>query len=153
MSFENFRTAVRGGVILPGDPDFDRVAQPWNTAVAQSVAAVVEVADALDVATVLEYARQTGRAVVTQPTGHGATGDIDGAILVRTTRFNTIDIDAAQRVARVGSGVQWGQVQTAAAAHGLTGLAGSNPVVGVTGYTLGGGFGWFARKYGWAAGG
>ncbi|MEV0462942.1 FAD-dependent oxidoreductase [Nocardia tengchongensis] len=151
MSFENLRTAIRGGVILPGDADFDRAAQPWNTAVAQSVAAVVEVADAPDVAAVLEYARQTGRTVVTQPTGHGATGDIDDAILVRTTRFNSIDIDAEQRVARVGSGVKWGQVQAAAAAHGLTGLAGSNPVVGVTGYTLGGGFGWFARKYGWAA--
>ncbi|MEV6426352.1 FAD-binding oxidoreductase [Nocardia sp. NPDC051463] len=151
MSMNNLRTAVRGGVILPGDADFDRAAQPWNTAVAQSVAGVVEVADALDVAAVLEYARRAGRAVVTQPTGHGATGDIDGAILVRTTRFDSIDIDAEQRMARVGSGVHWGQVQAAAARHGLTGLAGSNPVVGVTGYTLGGGFGWFARKYGWAA--
>ncbi|WP_191093944.1 FAD-binding oxidoreductase [Nocardia colli] len=151
MSIETLRTTVRGGVLLPGDAEFDRAAQPWNTAVAQSVAGVVEVADAQDVAAVLEYARQSGRVVVTQPTGHGATGGIDGAILVRTKHFNTIDIDPGQRVARVGSGVQWGQVQAAAAGCGLTGLAGSNPVVGVTGYTLGGGFGWFARKYGWAA--
>ncbi|RDI67418.1 FAD-binding oxidoreductase [Nocardia pseudobrasiliensis] len=151
MANENLRTAVRGGVLLPGDPDFDRAAQPWNTAVTQSVAAVVEAADAADVAAVLEYAADTGRAVVTQPTGHGATGDIDDAILLRTGRFDSVDIDAERRVARVGSGVRWGQVQAAAAAHGLTGLAGSNPVVGVTGYTLGGGFGWFARKYGWAA--
>ncbi|MFD7846009.1 FAD-binding oxidoreductase [Nocardia sp. NPDC059764] len=151
MSIENLRTTVRGGVILPGDPGFEQAAQPWNTAVAQSVAAVVEVADAPDIAAVLDYTRRTGRAVVTQPTGHGATGDIDGAILVRTTHFDRIDIDPEQRVARVGSGVRWGQVQAAAAAHGLAGLSGSNPVVGVTGYTLGGGFGWFARKYGWAS--
>ncbi|MFD6158779.1 FAD-binding oxidoreductase [Nocardia sp. NPDC060256] len=151
MSIQDLRTAVRGGVLLPGDADFDQAARPWNSAIAQSVAGVVEVADAQDVAAVLDYARRAGRAVVTQPTGHGATGDIDGAILVRTKHFNTIDIDPGQRVARVGSGVQWGQVQAAAAGCGLTGLAGSNPVVGVTGYTLGGGFGWFARKYGWAA--
>lgn len=151
MSIENLRTAVRGGVILPGDTDFDRAAQPWNFAVTQSVAGVVEVADAHDIAAVLEYARRSSRAVVTQPTGHGATGDIDGAILLRTKHFDSIEIDAEQRVARVGSGVHWGRVQAAAAAHGLTGLAGSNPVVGVTGYTLGGGFGWFARKYGWAS--
>ncbi|MEV6555641.1 FAD-binding oxidoreductase [Nocardia sp. NPDC051756] len=151
MSIENLRTAVRGGVLLPGDAEFDRAAQPWNTAVVQSVAGVVEVADAQDVAAVLEYARRAGRVVVTQPTGHGATGDIDGAILVRTSRFDSIDIDGEQRVARVGSGAQWGRVQAAASAHGLAGLSGSNPVVGVTGYTLGGGFGWFARKYGWAS--
>ncbi|MFF2554525.1 FAD-binding oxidoreductase [Nocardia sp. NPDC058058] len=151
MGIENLRGNVRGGVLLPGDADFEQASQPWNSAVRQSVAAVVEVADAQDVAAVLEYANGSGRVVVTQPTGHGATGDIDGAILLRTRRFDRIEIDAEQRVARVGSGVSWGQVQAAAAAHGLTGLAGSNPVVGVTGYTLGGGFGWFARKYGWAA--
>ncbi|MFF0637407.1 FAD-binding oxidoreductase [Nocardia sp. NPDC004151] len=151
MAAENLRTAVRGGVLLPGDQGFDRAAQPWNTAVAQSVAAVVEVADAQDVAAVLAHARAAGRVVVAQPTGHGATGDIDDAILLRTNRFDGVDIDPEHRIARIGSGVQWGRVQAAAAAHGLTGLAGSNPVVGVTGYTLGGGFGWFARKYGWAS--
>jgi len=31
-------------------------------------------------------------------------------------------------------------------------MPGSNPVVSVTGFTLGGGVSWFARKYGWAAG-
>ncbi|UGT44246.1 FAD-binding oxidoreductase [Nocardia yamanashiensis] len=151
MTIDDLRTSVRGGVLLPGDADFEPAAQPWNTAVAQSVAAVVEPADARDVAAVLEYAAAAGHVVVTQPTGHGATGDIDGAILVRTKHFDGVEIDAERRIARVGSGVQWGRVQAAAAAHGLTGLAGSNPVVGVTGYTLGGGFGWFARKYGWAA--
>ncbi|MFB7718716.1 FAD-binding oxidoreductase [Nocardia sp. NPDC056100] len=151
MGIENLRTNLRGGVLLPGDADFERASQPWNSAVRQSVAAVVEVADAQDVAAVLEYAGGSGRVVVTQPTGHGATGDIDGAILLRTKRFDRVEIDAEQRVARVGSGVAWGRVQAAAAAHGLAGLSGSNPVVGVTGYTLGGGFGWFARKYGWAA--
>ncbi|MFE3543886.1 FAD-binding oxidoreductase [Nocardia sp. NPDC059177] len=117
----------------------------------QSVSAVVTVADAQDVAAVVEFADRIGRQVVTQPTGHGATGDIDEAILVRTTALDSIEIDAERRVARVGTGAQWGKVQAAAAAHGLAGLSGSNPVVGVTGYTLGGGFGWLARKYGWAS--
>ncbi|MGW6625488.1 FAD-binding oxidoreductase [Nocardia sp. NPDC055002] len=151
MSINDLRTDIRGNVLLPGDTTFDLATRPWNTAIAQSVAAVVEVADADDLAAVVRYANRAGRAVVTQPTGHGATGDIDDAILVRTTELNAVAIDPAQRVAHIGSGAQWGAVQAAAAAHGLSGLAGSNPVVGVTGYTLGGGFGWLARKHGWAA--
>ncbi|MFD6104159.1 FAD-binding oxidoreductase [Nocardia salmonicida] len=151
MGIEELRSAVRGRVLLPGDAGFDQAVQPWNLAVAQPVSGVVAVAEAQDVADVVKFARSTNRQVVTQTTGHGATGGIDDAILLRTGALDRLEIDAGRRTARVGTGVQWGAVQAAAATHGLTGLAGSNPVVGVTGYTLGGGFGWFARKYGWAA--
>ncbi|MEV0761673.1 FAD-binding protein [Nocardia sp. NPDC050435] len=151
MSFEDLRAALSGRVLLPGEEGFEAAAQPWNTAVRQPVAAVVEAADAADVAAVVQHAAAAGVQVVAQPTGHGATGGLDTAILLRTGRLNQIHVDPEQRLARVGSGAQWGAVQAAAGAHGLTGLAGSSPVVGVTGYTLGGGQSWFGRKYGWAS--
>ena len=44
----------------------------------------------------------------------------------------------------------WRDVLARAQQKGLTALAGSSPDVGVVGYTLGGGLGWFARKYGLA---
>jgi hypothetical protein len=53
--------------------------------------------------------------------------------------------------ARVGAGVVWSEVSTAAAEFGLAALAGSGPDVGVAGYTLGGGISWLARRYGLAA--
>ncbi|MGW4241321.1 FAD-binding oxidoreductase [Nocardia sp. NPDC004722] len=151
MGFDELRNTVRGRVLVSGDADFEQLARPWSLAVTQPVAAVVEAADAEDVAAVLSFARAAGRAVVTQPTGHGASGGVAEAILLRTGALNRLEIDPVARVARAGAGVSWGQVQALAAEHGLTGLAGSNPVVGVTGYTLGGGKGWFARKYGWAS--
>ncbi|MFD6393333.1 FAD-binding oxidoreductase [Nocardia sp. NPDC060259] len=151
MSFEVLRDAVRGRVLLPGDGGFDGAARPWNITVSQPVAAVVEAADAADVAAVVTHAARAGVPVVAQPTGHGAAGGISEAILLRTGRLDGVEIDAERRIAKVGAGAQWGAVQAAAGTHGLTGLAGSNPVVGVTGYTLGGGLSWFGRKYGWAS--
>ncbi|MGV9611512.1 FAD-binding oxidoreductase [Nocardia xishanensis] len=151
MSFEVLRDAVRGRVLLPGDEAFDGAARPWNVTVTQPVAAVVEAADAADVAAVVTHAARAGVPAVAQPTGHAAAGGISEAILLRTGRLDGIEIDAGQRIAKVGAGAQWGAVQAAAGAHGLTALAGSNPVVGVTGYTLGGGLSWFGRKYGWAS--
>jgi UDP-N-acetylenolpyruvoylglucosamine reductase len=145
------RAAVRGRVLLPGDDGFATAHRPWNVAVDQPVAAVVEAADADDVAAVVRYAAGEGLAVAPQPTGHGATGTAAGAILLRTGRLDDVRVDAAARVARVGAGARWGAVQAAAGAHGLTGLAGSSPVVGVAGYTLGGGMSWFGRAFGWAA--
>ena len=44
----------------------------------------------------------------------------------------------------------WQDVVEAAAAHGLAALHGSSPDVGVVGYSLGGGIGWYARKLGLA---
>ncbi|WP_040782525.1 FAD-binding oxidoreductase [Nocardia pneumoniae] len=151
MTFEELRAALPGRVLLPGDEGFENAARPWTLTVVQPVAAVVHAADAYDVAAVVQYARGAGVPVVTQPTGHGAAGGVEDAILLRTGQLDSVEIDPARRVARVGAGASWGRVQAAAGAHGLTGLAGSNPAVGVTGYTLGGGMSWFSRKYGWAS--
>jgi hypothetical protein len=49
-ALNTLRSAVRGQVLLPGDSGFDAARRPWNLAVEQPVAAVVEAADADDVA-------------------------------------------------------------------------------------------------------
>ncbi|MBU3067008.1 FAD-binding oxidoreductase [Nocardia sp. NEAU-G5] len=151
MSHNTLRSAVRGRVLLPGDKEFDTARTPWNLNIDQPVAAVVHVEDAEDMAAVVGYARDAGLSVTAQPNGHGASGDTAGTILVRTRRLDQAEVDPARRRARVGAGASWGEVLAAAAPHGLTGLAGSSPVVSVVGYTLGGGMSWFGRKYGWAA--
>ena len=95
----------------------------------------------------------TGCGSPPQGTGHGAAPlePLDGAMLLRTTRMRQVDIDPATRTARAEAGAVWQDVIVPAAEHGLAALAGSSPGVGVTGYTLGGGLGWLARRYGLAA--
>ncbi|WP_182904422.1 FAD-binding protein [Microbispora sp. H13382] len=148
----DLRRTVRGRVLVPGDDAFEAARLPWNRAVDQRVRAVVEIEDAADAAAVVRYARLAGLAVAAQPSGHGASARLDGTILVRTGRLRGVEVRPERRTARVEAGVQWGELLTAAGKHGLTGLPGSSPVVSVTGYTLGGGLGWFARRHGWAAG-
>ncbi|NKZ08551.1 FAD-binding oxidoreductase [Actinomadura latina] len=145
------RSAVEGRVWLPGDPGFDAVRRPWNLAVEQPAAAVVEAADADDAAALVRFARTEGLGIATQPSGHGATGRTDGAVLLRTARLDAVEIDAAARRARIGAGVPSGRLQAAAAPHGLTGLPGSSPIVSVAGVALGGGLSWFGRAHGWVA--
>jgi FAD/FMN-containing dehydrogenase len=151
MTDIDLRRAVSGRVLLPGEQEFEQAAKPWNLAVTQRVAAVVEATDAADVAALVRYAREAGLTVTAQPSGHGASGDTDGVILLRTGRLDELTIHPGERWARVGAGVMWGRVQAEAGVCGLTGLAGSTPAVSVVGYLLGGGLSWFGRKYGWAA--
>ncbi|MET9486625.1 FAD-binding oxidoreductase [Nocardia sp. NPDC006630] len=113
--------------------------------------AVVELADAADAAALVRYARRAGVSLSVQPNGHGASDDLNGVILVRTSKLDTVQVDPAARTARVGAGVPWGRVLAEAGPHGLTALAGSSAVINVTGFCLGGGLSWFGRKYGWAA--
>lgn len=151
MTGDDLRSVVKGRVWRPDDNGFDAARKAWNLAVDQPVAAVVEAADAEDVAALVRYARRSGSTVTAQASGHDASGDVEGAILLRTGRLDGVQVRASERVAQVGAGVTWGRVLSEAGPHGLLGLAGSSPVVNVAGYTLGGGLSWFGRKYGWAA--
>jgi hypothetical protein len=62
-----------------------------------------------------------------------------------------VKVDAKTKTAWVEAGAEWGVVLEAAQTVGLAPLLGSSPGVGAVGYTLGGGMGWLARKYGTSA--
>ncbi|MEV7006529.1 FAD-binding oxidoreductase [Streptosporangium sp. NPDC051022] len=147
----DLRRAVRGRVLVAGDEGFEQAGRPWNLMVEQPVLAVVEAEDADDVAALVRHARLAGLTVSAQPNGHGATGDTEGVILLRTGRLGGVEVRPQARTARVGAGVKWGEALAASSPYGLTGLAGSSPAPSVVGYTLGGGLSWFGRRHGLAA--
>ncbi|WP_308805717.1 FAD-binding oxidoreductase [Acrocarpospora corrugata] len=150
---DDFSKSIRGRVLRPGDDDFAAALQPWNRAVDQSgVRAVVTPEDADDAAAVVRHARLAGLSVAAQAGGHGASAGLNGEILLRTSRLREVRVRPDERIARVEAGALWGEVLQAAAKHGLTGLAGSSPVVSATGFLLGGGLSWYSRKHGFGAG-
>ncbi len=145
-------TSGTGVVHLPGDPGYDAARMPWNVAVDQRPAAVVEPRTVPDVADAVRSARRAGLRIAAQSTGHNAgplaEQDLSDVMIIRTGALDEVTIDPEQRIARVGAGAIWDPVITAAGEHGLAGLHGSSPDVGVAGYSLGGGMGWYARKLG-----
>ncbi len=153
LDVATLRKAVGGDVFAPGDEGYDAARQAWNLTVDQRPAAVVLAADIGDVAPVVRFAAGAGLRVAPQATGHGAVAlpPLEDAILLRLSRAADVVVDPGRRTARVGPGALWGEVSTAAGEHGLAGLGGSSPTVGVVGYHLGGGLGWLGRPYGLAA--
>jgi FAD/FMN-containing dehydrogenase len=147
------RTAVRGGVTAPDDPGYDAARAAFEAGADQRPLAVVEPVDAEDVAAVLRTARDAGVRVAAQAGGHGATGGLEDAILIRTDALRAIEVDAGERRARVGAGVRWGELHAQTAPLGLYGVSGSAPGVSVVGYVLGGGLSWFGRAHGFGANG
>ncbi len=147
------RARLDGDVSVPDDADWDEARLAWNLAADQRPAAVVHAESVPDVVAVVEFAKANGLRIAPQGTGHmaGALESLEGAVLLKTSRMRGVEIDARNRRARVDAGVIWQEVADAAAEHGLAALAGSAWDVGVVGYSLGGGMGWMARRYGLSA--
>src|SRR3954468_24763369 len=147
------RGLCAGAVHLPGDPGYDASRMPWNVAVDQRPAAVAYPACADEVSDIVRSAVASGLRVAPQGTGHnaGPLGPLDDTVLLRTSAMTHVEIDAERHAAGIGAGALWADVVEAAAPYGLAALHGSSPDVGVVGYSLGGGIGWYARQLGMSA--
>lgn len=150
-SIQQLQQQVAGTVLTPDDADYAQARLTWNRSNNHHPALILIANDADDIATGINFAREAGLGVAIQLTGHGTQIPADDSLLIITSRLNAVQVDAEARTARVGAGVVWGQVLEAAAPYELAPLLGSSPHVGVVGYTLGGGIGWLARRFGLAA--
>jgi len=151
IEVETFRQRVTGRVLTPDDADYEQRRRGWNRTVNQYPALILIAADAADVVAGVNFAREHDLGVAVQSTGHGIHYAGDDSLLIITTAMTSVEVDAQARTARVGAGVIWQQVLDVTTPLGLAPLLGSSPHVGVVGYSLGGGIGWLARRYGLAA--
>src|SRR5690242_11402790 len=142
-------------VHLPGDASYDGARMPWNVAVDQRPAAVAYPRNADEVSAVVRAAADAGLRVAPQSTGHNAgplaARGLDDVVVLRTSDMNLAIADPDAGIVRVEGGAIWEPAVQAAAAHDRAVLHGSSPDVGIAGYTLGGGIGWYARTHGLAA--
>lgn len=143
----------RGRFVPRGAAGYDEARKAWELAADLRPAAIAYPADRHEVAALVRHASSNQWRVAPIATGHNAralTG-LENSLLLWTSGLTGVRIDPEHRRARVGGGVVWGPVIEQAAPHGLTGLHGSTPNAGVTGFSLGGGLSWYGRTYGLAA--
>jgi len=142
------QSSLSGELLRPGDLGYDEACLAWNRKVVQRPAMILVAKTARDIVLGVKFARQNHLGVAVQATGHGNVRPADDCLLILTRELADVEIDPIQQTARIEAGVMWGKVLQAAQEHGLAPLLGSSPTVGAVGYTLGGGLGWLARKYG-----
>jgi FAD/FMN-containing dehydrogenase len=144
--------AVAGSVVLPGDAAYDEERAVFNLNHDLLPAVIVVAQSVADVQVAISFAAGQHRPVLVKTTGHQVVGTAAGAVVIATHRMNDVAIDAVGRTARVGAGAMWSDVIPETVKAGLAPLNGSNPTVGVSGYTLGGGLSpTLGRSHGYAA--
>ncbi len=148
---EMLATALKGRVVTPRQPDYDnvRLASLANSDHLRP-AAVIRVANAADVAAVLNFAQATDLPIAIRSGGHSTVGfsSADGGLVVDLRDLNSIDIDAKAMTAWCGTGLTAGEVSRAVEQQNLIIGFGDAGSVGIGGLTLGGGIGYMIRKYG-----
>ena len=142
---------IDGSVHLPGEPGYLEATTIWNGAVTRRPALVVRPENASDVARVVAFCAHNGLETSLRGGGHNIAGLglSDGGVTIDFARMTDVAVDPGARLAAVAPGCTLGDVDTATQKHGLAATLGFVSLTGVAGLTVGGGFGYLTRQFGW----
>jgi FAD/FMN-containing dehydrogenase len=152
MSIEELRFRLRGELYEPGQAEYEDTCTLFNSMVERWPALVARCAAAEDVVAALAFARENQLEVAVRAGGHSVTGRslCDGGLVIDLRGMSDVEVDPGRRVATIGGGAIWADVDRATQAHGLATTGGRVSTTGVAGLTMGGGSGWLERKHGLA---
>jgi FAD/FMN-containing dehydrogenase len=148
---EALATGAGGPVLQPGDEGWDVAILIWNGMAAKVPAVVVQPSSAAGVAAAVRFAADRGLLVSIKGGGHNIAGTSMAAdgLTIDMSRLRQVDVDVAGRRAHAGAGCLIADVDVATQEHGLAAVLGFVSLTGVAGLTLGGGFGYLTRRFGW----
>jgi hypothetical protein len=147
----NLAETTKGAIFHPDTDEYDAERVGFQSLGPHRPAFVVAAEGAEDIRAAVRFAAARRTRLAVQSSGHGLAAGLEGGVLVSTRRMDGVRVDPERRTAWIEAGASWGKVIAQTAPHGLAPLSGSSPAVGAISYTLGGGLGLLARRYGFAA--
>jgi len=149
----DLKRQIRGPLLQPGDPEFDAARSVWNAMIDRRPALIVRCTGVEDVVAGVNAARVHGLPLSIKGGGHNIAGLAvsDGGLMLDMSQLRGVQVDPARRVARAEPGCLLGDVDRETQAHGLAAVLGFVSATGCAGLTLGGGFGYLTRRFGWTS--
>jgi FAD/FMN-containing dehydrogenase len=144
------RSRVTGPLLRPGDERWAEAVKIWNGMAATMPALVLQPVTPLDVAAAVRFARDQRLLLSIKGGGHNIAGTsmAPGGLTLDLSGMREVIVDPQAKLAHVGPGCLLGDVDQATQAHGLATVLGFVSETGVAGLTLGGGWGYLARRFG-----
>jgi FAD/FMN-containing dehydrogenase len=140
-----------GALLRPSDEAYGSSVALWNAMITKRPALVVRAGSTDDVVRAVSFAAEHRVQLSIRGGGHNIAGLAlsDGGLTIDMSARNGVEVDADARLARVQAGALLGDVDRATQPHGLAATLGFVSLTGVAGLTLGGGFGYLTRRFGW----
>jgi FAD/FMN-containing dehydrogenase len=138
-------------LLLATDGNFDRYQPAYNLRSMQRPQLRALCKTPKSVAVMVDWARTNKVPFALRSGGHSYEGFSQSASVVIDTRLmSRIELDTAGGTVTVGAGAAIGDIYKQIGPKGFAIPAGSCPTVGISGHTMGGGFGLLARPFGLA---
>jgi FAD/FMN-containing dehydrogenase len=137
-------------VFAPGSAEHARTTAIWNAAVRRMPALAVHCRTSKDIQRAVVAAQAHGVPLSVRAGSHDWAGRalVDGGITLDLTPMRTVAVDKAQRIATVIGSATANDLARAAGADGLVAVTPNVGMVGMSGFTLGGGYGPLSARFG-----
>ena len=147
---EKFKSSLRGELLQSGDAGYEEARKVWNGMIDKRPALIARCAGVADVIHCVNFARANNLPIALRGGGHNVAGNAvcDGGLMIDLSRMKSVRVDPTQRTARAEPGLTWREFDCETQAFGLATTGGQISATGIAGLTLGGGWGYLARRYG-----
>lgn len=145
---KQLKKTLNGNVYLPNNKKYEKAKKSWALTVEHKPALIIEVKNTADVISAVHFANKHNLYIAVQSTGHGASRPCIGHMLIKTNLMKEFSIDVNTQTLTTDAGATWDSIIKVSQEYGLALPTGFLSTVGVTGFILGGGFGWLVRKHG-----
>jgi FAD/FMN-containing dehydrogenase len=144
---------LRGSVSVSGEAGYEESRIVWNAMIDRKPAAIVRCLGIADVIACVKFAREHDLLLCIKGGGHNIAGlaVADGALLLDMSLMRGVWVDTAGKIAHAQAGCLLGDVDRETQVHGLAAVLGFVSQTGIAGLTLGGGFGYLTRRWGWTS--
>ncbi len=142
--------ALAGDLLTSESAEYDEARSLWNAMIDRRPGLIVDCRSEGDVTLAVKFAAEHGVRLSIFGAGHNIAGNAvtDGGVMISFRKMNGVDVDPDSRTVRVEPGATLAGLDAATQAHALAVPTGINSTTGISGLTLGGGFGWLSRKHG-----
>ncbi|GGR88829.1 putative FAD-linked oxidoreductase YgaK [Streptomyces nojiriensis] len=143
---------LTGRIVRPDNAGYTEARLGWDQLFSHYPLVIVFAQNTQDVVNALTWSRQNDVAVRVRSGRHSLEGwsNVDNGLVIDISELKSVHIDSAARIATVGAGLSQLEAVTTLAEQNFAVTTGTEGTVGLSGATLGGGFGFLTRWLGMA---
>jgi FAD/FMN-containing dehydrogenase len=152
-ALNGLKMRLRGPVLVAGDAGYEESRIVWNAMIDRRPAVIARCLGTADVIACVQFAREHDLLLCIKGGGHNIAGlaVADGALLLDMSLMRGVWVDTERKIAHAQAGCLLGDVDRETQVHGLAAVLGFVSQTGIAGLTLGGGFGYLTRRWGWTS--